>query len=181
MTENQIFDYLLDSFKSEQLGYVWCKAFKKDIIRDKHIRFNLDYHLREDLAFVCQYCSYIISISNTEKSAYMYRYTQQDKSFKDQDSMVVCMDIYGNMSIWATNEERRSKLNIAFVNYAICSLIESARNENIIKYCRFFLDNFAESVRYAEDRIKRYACLKNFSLPRKKYILKSWWVLFIIL
>lgn len=172
VTENQIFDYLLDSFKSEQLGYVWCKAFKKDIIRDKHIRFNLDYHLREDLAFVCQYCSYIISISNTEKAAYMYRYTQQNKSFKNQDSMFVCMDIYENMSYWATNKEQKSNLNIAFANYAICSLIESARNENIIKYCRFFLENFAESVRYAEDRIKKVRLFKKFFIAKKEIYLK---------
>ena len=170
--ENQIFDYLVDCFKREHLGYVWCKAFKKKIIRDKSIRFNLDYHLREDLAFVCQYCSNIKSISNTAKTGYVYRYTQQNKRFKAQNSMAVCMDIYEKLSTWAINDEKRCKLNAVFVNYAICSLIESARNTNIIGYCRFFLDNFAESASCADSRIKKVRLFKILFLFKNVVYLK---------
>ena len=159
--EENVFDYVLKTFASDQLGYVWCKAFRRKIIVDNQVRFSEEFSMREDLAFVCLYCTYIKSIKNISNAAYNYYYTPLNKKFKEQDAMSVCINIYVNIKKLASDEFRLDRLKKEYVSLAICSLIESAKSVNIYSYCHFFHINFSRYAIYGNSKIRKVRLFKK--------------------
>lgn len=166
-----IFNYLLRTFESNQLGYIWCKAFKRDILFNNKIRFSEKFSLREDLAFVCLYCTYTKSIKNTSDAAYNYYYTPIGKKFKQQDSMAVCIDVFKNLAKVASDEDKLERLKKHYVSLAICSLIDSAENKNIYFYCRFFNKNFSKHIIFGDDKIRKIRLFKKlYNITNDTYL-----------
>lgn len=60
------------SYKYWNIGFIWCRAFKKSIINNHSIRFNINYKIREDELFVFQYMEHIQSFMICPEGAYHY-------------------------------------------------------------------------------------------------------------
>lgn len=60
------------SYKYHNIGFIWCRAFKRNIINKNKIRFNIDYKIREDELFVFQYMEHVQSFIICPEGAYHY-------------------------------------------------------------------------------------------------------------
>lgn len=63
---------LLYLMKEVKFGWSWIKLFKRMILIDNNIRFDINIKLREDELLTLQYCKYISSISISSKAGYHY-------------------------------------------------------------------------------------------------------------
>ena len=59
-------------FKKYILGYVWCKAFRFDIIKKSFIRFYDTIKLCEDEVFILQYAQYCNKCMSVDQAGYVY-------------------------------------------------------------------------------------------------------------
>lgn len=67
------FDDFLDQLDSiDNVGYLWCRLFNLQIIKDNNIRFNERYVIWEDLNFIFQYMLFITSCSIQKSVCYYY-------------------------------------------------------------------------------------------------------------
>lgn len=64
------FLYQLDSI--DNVGYLWCRLFNLQIIKDNNIWFNEKYVIWEDLNFIFQYMLFITSCSIQKSVCYYY-------------------------------------------------------------------------------------------------------------
>lgn len=53
-------------------GFLWCKAFKRDIINKNEIYFNKNLKFQEDLEFILHYITHCDSIYNINRAEYTY-------------------------------------------------------------------------------------------------------------
>lgn len=50
----------------------WAKLFRNNIIRSRHLRFNVNYHVGEDTLFVLSYLEFCNTIETVDKVGYVY-------------------------------------------------------------------------------------------------------------
>lgn len=68
------FDKWLEiSYKAYTWGFLWCKAFKKNIIKNNSIFFNEELNFQEDLVFILNFLNKCNVISNTDNCYYIYK------------------------------------------------------------------------------------------------------------
>ena len=60
-------------------GYLWCKLFRAELIRDHHIRFAEDIYFNEDRLFIVEYLCHV-STAIAYTSTPVYRYYHHDNS-----------------------------------------------------------------------------------------------------
>lgn len=65
-------DWLHSSYHAFTWGFLWCKAFKREIINKNNIIFNEQLKFQEDLEFILRFLSQCDSLSNSDKWAYIY-------------------------------------------------------------------------------------------------------------
>lgn len=53
-------------------GYLWCKLFKKEVIRQNNLRFVESISFNEDRVFIVEYLCCVNNVSYTTKSVYNY-------------------------------------------------------------------------------------------------------------
>lgn len=80
LKKEEIFKKLGSLINNEMFNSVWNKLYKRAIIVDKDIRFNVDYQNGEDFMFNMDYIKHINSISICKKCLYHYNNTQQSLS-----------------------------------------------------------------------------------------------------
>lgn len=59
-------------YKKQNIGLLWCRAFRRSIIEDFKIRFNEDFKIREDEDFILCYMQHIKTVQLSSIIAYHY-------------------------------------------------------------------------------------------------------------
>lgn len=70
---NSYEDVVLEMLTNGMLGYVCCKQFRLNIIKENHLRFRETVKYREDFLFTIEYLTYCQSACITGDSGYRYR------------------------------------------------------------------------------------------------------------
>lgn len=85
-------DSLRSLYLNLSIGYLWCKAFRSDIIKSQHIRFNTDLVFKEDELFVLQYMSSCKVVRHLTDCNYFYNVPDfhTKYSLKDEFSTIDC-------------------------------------------------------------------------------------------
>ena len=89
-------DYL---YGISNMGYLWCRCFKKTIITDNHIRFNNNFAVREDYDFILSYNTHISKMTLLDNYTYYYimpdflgRKYSKVKNISDMDCIISVYD-----------------------------------------------------------------------------------------
>lgn len=168
-TGEVLFPFVLDMYATGQLGYLWCKSFRRDIILSCRIRFDETIHLMEDLVFVLQYCGNIASINNTSACHYHYKFTEQGKKFKKQDNFIVYKKIYFLINALDENgrydQKLRSWFGLRLLNILFYENVESSR---LKKDINFFVDRFYNGVKYYDTSQKKIRLFKSLAVFESK-------------
>jgi len=78
-------DGILKLSENNILGYLWTKLFKKDIIEQRHLRFDLDVVFREDELFCLEYMEGISIMSCVSKEGYHYSMPDFSTKYRHND------------------------------------------------------------------------------------------------
>lgn len=114
--------FILDMYKSTQLGFLWCKAFKLDIIKSHSLLFNENIRHMEDLDFIIRYCHYVDKISNSSKCNYVYSYPIIMKNYHE-DSFPIYISQYEKLSEREADTLYINELNEIFSKKLTISLL----------------------------------------------------------
>lgn len=169
---DSILPFLLKLYESTQLGYIWCKAFKKQII-DKHkIRFNTKYNWMEDLVFIMQYCRFIEIINNSSKCYYQYYFTAPGKNFGEQVLFDVNYDIYTSLLYLDKKNKFFPIIKDLFLEPFFLSIIfDNINNQKLRGNIDFFLNEFLNVFLSYKGVNKKMRLMKYFLISKnEKYI-----------
>lgn len=128
--------FILNMYRSTQLGYLWCKAFKLDIIKSHNLLFDENIRHMEDLDFIIRYCRYVDKISNSSKCNYVYSYPIVMKNY-NEDSFPLYVSQYKNLFKRSSDTLYINGLNEIFLKILTISLIfdyEFRTNKQHYKY-----------------------------------------------
>ena len=167
--KDDIFNFILDMYDNTQLGYVWCKMFRRDVIEKNNILFIPEFSIREDMAFICKYCTCISSINNTSNIGYNYIYPTRTNKYNYQNMMDVCVYIYQNAIKTAIDDSKIGVFKDMYVGAAISALIETSKINN--NHLSFFLDEFADYVKGCATTNRKTSLFKCLFIIRKKWYL----------
>lgn len=156
----------LDSLHSlNNMGYLWCRCFKKSIIEKYHIRFVEAYLLREDYEFITSYCTHIARVSLV--SSCSYNYFMPNYGGSKYNRVEIEEDIKCTLSIL------RNLFQIYeadFHNDIVCSEINRLRGD----LCKGIVCNKSANIK---QYLFKYQTLKSLSDSRptniKEYIKES--------
>lgn len=77
-----LFQLLIDT---NNVGYLWNKAFKKNLIRENRIFFNEQFHIKEDEEFIMHYFLYSTNVLVSPFSEYNYFMPDFFEKYKNYD------------------------------------------------------------------------------------------------
>lgn len=87
-TPDDFRELYMQLYKKWNIGFIWCRAFKRSIIVQHSIRFNINYSLREDELFIFQYMKYIHNFSSCSNGCYHYLAPDYDKKYQNDISVL---------------------------------------------------------------------------------------------
>lgn len=119
---NKLQDYLLHQYITSQMGFVWCKMFRRSIIERYNIRYNINYRFMEDAEFVATYCSHIESLYNSASATYQYKFTAPGKKFGYQENYPLMVSIYKAFLNIKGTEESKKYVSNTFYNSCLRAL-----------------------------------------------------------
>lgn len=67
-------EFIEESTQNGLFGYLWIKCFRKDIIEERQIRFDIDVGFQEDELFITEYLKHATNIKSVNKIGYYYYY-----------------------------------------------------------------------------------------------------------
>ena len=82
----EIREYITLLVKLGFLGYIFTKLFRKNIIEEYNLRFDVQSTFREDEQFLLSYIEHIESIFTTSLVGYCYFLPQKSKKYKNDSS-----------------------------------------------------------------------------------------------
>lgn len=89
------FEERILDLEEKGFGYVWCKMFKNEIIRNRHLRFDTRYRLCEDLEFVYRYLQYVRTIRVASEGDYYYQLPEDgQKKYEGRVHAACYLSIY---------------------------------------------------------------------------------------
>ena len=101
-------DFLLHNINHISISGPWGKLYKRNIIENNKLRFNISLCLGEDSLFVKNYLLYTHSICYIDNSYYNYLYINDDFYFKYSKSFSPVLGYYFEMkSVYKKLEETR--------------------------------------------------------------------------
>lgn len=95
----------------ESFGYLWCKCFKKNIIKIFDIRFNERFMIWEDALFIYEFVCRIKNIATSSKIGYYYFLPERNK-YNRENKFDCCYKI-----LQCLNQIFPNKDNTAFKRY----------------------------------------------------------------
>lgn len=122
LTNAKCYPFILDMYKTTQLGFLWCKAFRKEIIAKNHIVFNINIRHMEDLDFIIKYCLCVNKISNVSKCNYIYKFPIRVKDYKE-DSYPLYLEQYYNLRKLDPKSFYKDDLRFIFLKMLTISLL----------------------------------------------------------
>lgn len=118
-------DLLQALFDNKIAGYIWCKAFKTEIIEENDLRFNDKFNVSEDLEFELRYISKINKILCSDKIGYYYsvpdygiKYTVKQEIFDLALSIYASLRTIGvNKKNWISVWSREKLCSALMINF----------------------------------------------------------------
>ena len=155
--KNEIPKYFLEN-KYSFYG-PWAKIFKRDIIMENHIRYNIGQKYSEDVIFVLNYLSYISKDILTLPIIFYSHYINPNgasfyKNYYDQMNHYLFNQF--KAFYYLTNSNTKLELDDEFIDNFVCSLF----NETILHYYlrinkRSFIYKYKESYRIFKSYLKK--------------------------
>ena len=137
----------LDSLHKHGLrGSTCLKLFRKSIIDDHNLRFNVAYNYMEDEEFILRYMQYCNNIKSVSKANYYYFYLgyQQLKKYSIQNSYKLFRSLY--MSARNIYGNADSVVLDYYVDELTASLLASFRNSFNLSLLRDYREILGERV-----------------------------------
>lgn len=135
--------------KADNLGYLWTKTFKRDIIESYRIRFNCSYKFCEDMDFILRYLFYCKTFTTINKGAYHYVVPDNILKYSDinPDSNFLCT--ISIMKNYATLSTIPDDMQTIFINRLSSSIFSMYRNSkfninDINDYIRCFCNHYGK-------------------------------------
>ena len=136
--------------ESKILGYVWCKAYKKRIVKENELYFDPEFNYQEDLEFDVRYLRHCGSIVSFPKIGYYYYVPKNwDSKYRNRNSL---LKLYRSL----------------YVNSV--AVLGGACQECV----RYFFDSYAAALcAICSLRIDSVSRLKTFREDTRDYLLAS--------
>lgn len=72
--------------RNSTLGYLWCKCFKADIIRENNLKFDERHRFMEDEEFIVRFWKYVKTVSISDGTSYLYNEPNYEKKYSPIDN-----------------------------------------------------------------------------------------------
>lgn len=168
---------ILSNYKN--VGYLWCRCFKHDIIDRNKIRFNERFKIQEDEQFIWHYMKYCKFLKVIASSNYYYIVPNYEAKYKDVDaeSVINCnIDILKNR-LYIQNNCFNCKDFIPYVERIVKAYILLFSNRKINEdYCAVLREFYSmvKSIkisRFLSLRTRLFLSFYRNSKCSNKYIL----------
>ena len=161
------YDKCLDFLnKADNVGYLWCRLFRKDIIDKSDIRFVEEYVLWEDLDFIFRYL--IHTESSVVQKDVCYHYLRPDFGCKYLGKQYTMSSLKCLRSVVCCY--------VSLTRYNNSALLVSLANQYIncmIHICRSGTESYhivREYSRFVKMAIKKSQCMNGISLKSKMFL-----------
>ena len=185
-----ILEGIADINKYSMFGYVCNKLYKRSIIVDNNIRFNLTINISEDRIFALQYIKYVNEMSVVAASAYNYEIlttglTLRKRAFKDlkiaaDTNLKVALDLLEERQSERFLYDTRKSYIIASIGYLNSRFINKTPISTIINEINHFKNKYLNWLNYYipvnNDQKMLYLSLK-FPTCITILLLKLYWFL----
>lgn len=150
-----IYPYAIRTMETHQLGCVWCKLYRNEIIRANKIIFIESFYQCEDLLFCMQYLKYVHRILNVANAdQYIYLRAVAKGKYKKQDFIEMYYLQLDAMLHICGAESKQDELKGIFakyiIDYYVFGSVSSVKKKHLD---RFVNDLYAYRTLYP---IKRY-------------------------
>lgn len=138
-------EFLIKLSKKYVLGYLWCKMFKLELIRNNRIQFNSSYKLMEDEDFVLNYC--LVTRSFSYSPTFDYQYTLPNYSNKYEVDINCINELWKTILLLSSSFNERAHFANRYSEYYILALNSTYTRVNRdlrLKYVSDYLILFAE-------------------------------------
>lgn len=118
-------------------GYLWCKCFKQSIINKFRLRFNANFKIWEDAAFIYEYVKYVDDFKVLNSAEYIYNKPDFTQKYVEINKFDCCMEILKNINVIAPNLEKYPQLYEYYLKSLFSSLFKfyacSKHNETYLR------------------------------------------------
>ncbi len=152
--------FVLRMTKTLQIGYLWCKLFRRQIIEKYSIRFEESVCHMEDRLFVYNYLSHSNRVINSSYDGYVYIFSASGKKFGKQNVMKLLFNLlnYFLKIKGAHLIEQEIKEGMSYeILSALCN------SENYKEADEKLVDSYFKDL-YNRRMIPRNSCRKKFLL-----------------
>lgn len=164
--KNDLDIMLMNCFSANNLGYLWCRAFKHSIIKKYSIRFNNEYILKEDECFIFHFLQYVDTFQMSDVCCYHYYYDTNVRIKYRKADPVLCGKCEYEILI-LLNSYSDTKLYKSILTRQISSIIyfiiEAYTKKYTIKEVETLLDLIRPFFYYVD--------VNNLPLYRKYFLL----------
>lgn len=140
------------------VGFLWCRFFKKRIIDDFNIRFNESFPLREDQEFIFHYMTKIDSIKTLAISEYHYdcpHYNVKYRSIPFKLDIDITLAILNHINTITTI--KNTNIHIETANRISASILSKTMHDFNLKTVRFYSNtiyNLCKEIKYNKLNLK---------------------------
>lgn len=114
-------------------GYLWVKLFRRQIIEDNHIRFDVNSAFREDEQFFSQYLINVNSFMCIDKENYYYILPPVEKKYKG-DACYSLLPIFQSLDMIFDRDLPKEICQIHYVNIKDAAVQYILQNKEITSY-----------------------------------------------
>lgn len=131
ITREQI---IIELITNDVYGYSVVKLFKNSIIKEHHIRFDINSNFREDEQFVSEFFLYVKNIVISEKWGYYYVLPSSDKKYKGNPyySLLYIFKCLDNIYHYDLPESIVRKHYINIKDYIVVSILGKKKVDKYI-------------------------------------------------
>lgn len=130
--------------KSENIGYLVTRSFKRNIIEKENLRFDSRFRLREDMEFILRYMLLCKTFSTLNKGAYHYDVPsnfQKKYSNIDPESNILCtLSIIENFEKLSVMPVRLLAGNVNVISNSLRTVFRKERFN--VRNFKFYLEQY---------------------------------------
>ena len=126
-------------FDNNILGYPWCKAFKREIIKNNNLKFDISIKFKEDELFLFQYSVFANNIICTKNVGYFYEIpnwkAKYEKNLQERFHINIC-ELETIKTAHISKRNRVSRYVVEDLTSAIIFLFNETHSKEYIKELR---------------------------------------------
>lgn len=153
---------------SHNVGFLWCRFFKKRIIDDFNIQFNENFPLREDQEFIFHYMTKIDSVKTLAISEYHYdcpHYSAKYRGIPFKLEMNITLAILNHIN--KITPLRNTSVHIESANRISSSILSKMKrdlNLDMLQSYGFIFCTICKELKHSELSVKSkiLLCLNKF-------------------